>query len=111
MKSLEVIALGFLLVGCSTTTPHTGSLTGDKAAAIARKLANEKAHALYDCKPFGDARPARFVHGYWIWNERRARGAVDIEATVELAADGSTRSVDVILLDSRNIRPELYRQR
>ena len=109
MKSLHVIALGLLLVGCRTSTPHTPSLTADRAGIIARQLANEKAHTLYACRPFGDPQSARFVEGYWVWHERRARGAGDIEATVELGADGSPRRVDVILLDSRGIRAQRLR--
>ena len=107
MKILHLIALGLLLVGCRTSAPRTAPLTADKAAAVARQLANERAHALYDCQPFGDSQPARFVEGFWIWHERRAHGKADLEATVELAADGSPRRVDVILLDSRGIRGRL----
>jgi hypothetical protein len=109
MKTLHVTALALLLVGCSTSTPRTASLTADRAATIARQLANEKAHALYACQPFGDSQPARFVEGHWVWQERRAHGPADLEATVELAADGSPRRVDVTLLDSRGIRAQRLR--
>ena len=104
------MALDLLLVGCRTSAPGTAPLTADSAAAVARQLANEKARALYDCQPFGDSQSARFIEGFWVWHERRALGTADLEATVELAADGSPRRVDVILLDSRSIRVRLQRR-
>src|SRR4051812_42376036 len=110
MKLLPVIAFGSLLIGCSTTTPRTVPVTAERAAVIARQLANEKAHTLYDCRPFEDDEPARFIDGHWLWRQRQARGVGDLESSVELAADGSPRRVDVILLDSRAIRARLYRR-
>lgn len=110
MKTLPIIALGLLLSGCSTSTPRTTSLTADQAGAVAGRLANERAQSLYDCQPFAGDAPARFVAGRWLWRDRRACGLADLEATVELAADGSARSCEVILLDSRGERLLLYRR-
>ena len=106
----RMIALVLFLIGCSTSTPRALPLTAGQAAAAARQLANEKAHSLFDCRPFGDAQPARFVEGHWVWRERRAHGAGDLEANVELGADGSSSRVDVIRLDSRAIRARLDRR-
>jgi hypothetical protein len=108
MKSLRVLALGVLLAGCSTSTPRTASLTADRAGVVARGLANAKARSLYDCQPFADGSPARFVGGRWLWHDRRAHGLCDLEASVELAEDGSARRVDVILLDGRESPRGLY---
>ena len=109
MKILHVSALVLLLVGCGTSTPHAASLTANRAATVARQLANEKAQALYACQPFKGSQPARFVEGRWVWQDRRAYGPADLEAIVELAADGSPRRVDVTLLDSRGIRAQRLR--
>jgi hypothetical protein len=111
MKWVSGIVIGILLAGCSTSTPRTPSLTADRASLVAQRLANEKAQSLYQCQPFADGSPARFVGGRWVWHDRRAYGLYDLEATVELAADGSARSVDVILLDAGVSRPQLYRPR
>lgn len=79
----------------------SATLTPDEVRTLASAMANEKARELYDCEPFGNGPPAQRVEGGWVWFDRRARGAADIEATVHFAADGSTHSVDVILLDTR----------
>jgi len=101
MKTLKIAALALLLVGCSTSTPHNTSLTAGAATTVARQMANEKARTLYACQPFEDSEPARLVEGHWVWQQRRAHGLGDIEATVELSADGSPRRVDVSLLNGR----------
>jgi biopolymer transport protein ExbD len=79
----------------------TSVLTGAQAEAKAVELANEKAQALYNCQPFQKRRPAELVDGYWVWNDGRAYGEGDLEATVKFAADGTNPEVTVKLLDSR----------
>jgi beta-lactamase regulating signal transducer with metallopeptidase domain/biopolymer transport protein ExbD len=79
----------------------TSALTGAQAEAKAVELANEKAQALYNCQPFQKRRPAELVDGYWVWNDGRAYGEGDLEATVKFAADGTNPEVTVKLLDSR----------
>jgi hypothetical protein len=84
-------------------TPRSGSLTAEQAKSLAMKLANERALALYDCQPFREGQPARFVADHWLWDALQGYGLGDIHATVELAADGSTNKVVVHLLDNRNL--------
>lgn len=98
MKTLHLITLLLLMAGC-TAPPAT--LTSEQARTLARELANEKAKALYACEPFRNGPAPRFAQGRWVWRDRRGHGPVDIEATVEFGADGSNRSVEVLLLDSR----------
>jgi hypothetical protein len=100
MKTSRIILSALLLVGC-TSTHQTTSLTADQAKAVALQLANDKASIIYHCQPFRDGQPARVVAGHWVWTEQRGYGHGDIQATVELAMDGSTHSVDVQLLDNR----------
>ena len=81
---------------------ESASLTAEQAKTVAMRLANDKASTLYHCQPFRDGQPARFVTGQWFWVDLRGFGHGDIQATVQLAADGSTNSVDLRLLDSQN---------
>jgi hypothetical protein len=85
----------------SASSDPAATLTPEEARVLARAIANQKAKELYDCEPFGNGPPAQFVDGDWLWFDRRGQGPADIEATVQLAGDGSIRSVDVILLDLR----------
>ena len=94
MKTPRFILFALLLVGC-TSTYQTASLTADQAKTVAIRLANEKAAATYHSQPFHDGQPPSFVASHWTW---RQLGTGDIEATVELAADGSTNSVTIIQL-------------
>ena len=87
------------------TAEKSASLTAEQAKTVAMRLANDKAFTLYHCQPFRDGQPARFVAGQWVWVDLQGFGHGDIQATVELAADGSTNSVDLKLLDSRNLLP------
>jgi hypothetical protein len=89
MKTSRIAVVALLLVGCSSTH-QTASLTADQAKVVAKRLANEKAAAKYHSQPFHDGQPASFVAGHWTWSQLSTG---DIEATVELAADGSTNSV------------------
>jgi tetratricopeptide (TPR) repeat protein len=79
----------------------TGPLTGAQAEALAVQLANEKAQALYNCRPFRKGIPAELVQGRWVWHDLRGYRVVDVQATVKFAADGTNPKVEVILLDSR----------
>ena len=90
-----------MLAGCSTTGPHTSPLIAEQAGALAQRLANEKAQALYNCQPFRNGPPAQFVQGHWTWHDLKAQGQGDAEATVEFKADGTEPKVKVIWLDSR----------
>jgi len=100
MKSLRIIALGLLFVGCSSAPPRPVALTADRATLLACQLANQEALTLYDCQPFSDGSPARFVQGRWVWGERRGWGYGDIEASVTLAADGSKPAIEVTYVQS-----------
>ena len=97
MKTSRLILVALLLVGC-TSTHQTVVLTADQAKAVAIRLANEKAAAIYHRQPFYDGQPPSFVAGHWIW---RQLSTGDIEAIVELAADGSTNSVTLNQLVDR----------
>jgi len=94
MKPSLIVGLGLFLVGCTSTQPGA-SLTADQAKTLAMRLANDKASAIYHRQPFHDGQPATFASGHWVWT---ARGSGDVEAKVELAADGSTNSVALYLL-------------
>ena len=84
------------------TAENSATLAVEQAQTVALRLANEKAFTLYHCQPFRDGQPARFVGGQWVWVALQGFGHGDIQATVQLAADGSTNSVDLKLLDSQN---------
>jgi hypothetical protein len=101
MKTSCIIIFTILLVGCASTR-HSASLTAEQAQAFALQLANDKASTLYYCQPFRDGQPAQFVAGHWIWVEQQGFGHDDIQATVELAANGSTNNVDLKLFDNQN---------
>jgi hypothetical protein len=79
----------------------TPALTAEQATRLARDLANERAKALHGGEVFAATAAARWEGDRWTWRDRRGYGPVDIEATVDFAADGSARHVEVILLDSR----------
>ena len=100
MKTSCIIIFTLLLVGCASTR-QSASLTAAQAKSVAMRLANDKASILYHCQPFRDGQPARFVAGHWVWMGRQGYGHDDFQATVEIAANGSTNSVDVQLLDSK----------
>ena len=97
MKILPIILFALLVAGC-TSTHQTVSLTADQAKAAAIRLANEKAAVTYHSQPFHDGQPAVFVAGHWAW---RQLSPGDLEARVELAADGSTNSVVLNQLTER----------
>ena len=99
MRVACLIAFAIALGGCAAR--DGAPLTAEQAQSVAVHLANSKASTLYHCQPFSSSRPARYTQGHWVWSDRHGYGMGDIEATVELAADGSTNSVDLKLLDSR----------
>ena len=101
MKASGLAVLVLWLTGCVGTRPGP-RLTIEQATALAVQLANGKAATLYQCQPFSDGRPAQFAARHWVWTDRRGVGHQDIQATVELAADGSTNRVDLKVLDSIN---------
>ena len=100
MKTSLVVVLVFLFIGCKSSR-QSASLTNEQATTTAMRLANDKASTLYQHQPFLAGQPAQFVAGHWLWVERQGFGHGDIQATVELAADGSTNSVDLQLFDNR----------
>ena len=71
-----------------------------EATQMARALANQQALALYRCEPFVGGPSAVWTNEHWLWRARQALGEGDMEAVVSLAADGSTQSVQVLLLHS-----------
>jgi uncharacterized protein YcfL len=107
MKISWAIVLALLLVGCSSTqqsSPLTSTaLTSLQATTLAMKLANEKASAAYNCQPFKKQEPVLFLQGHWVWIGREGIGHGDIQATVDLAADGSTNNVVLQLLSNQMI--------
>ena len=107
MKTSCVIMFTILIAGCASTH-QSASLTAEQATTVAMRLANDKASTFYQHQPFVAGQPAQFVAGHWLWVVRQGFGRGDIQATVELAADGSTNNVDLQLFDSQN---QLLRQR
>lgn len=101
MKIASSIVLAFLLFGCASSW-QSASLTAKQAETLAIRLANDKTDSLYHCRPFHVGHLPHFAAGRWIWTDSRGIGLGDIQARVELAADGSTNCVDVKLMDSRN---------
>ena len=82
--------------------PNTnGSLTVEQATSTAKQLANAKATTQFQFPPSVKVPPATFVTGHWLWVATQGYGHGDIQAKVELAADGSTNSVKLELLDSQ----------
>ncbi|MGH7942998.1 MAG: hypothetical protein ACREE6_14655 [Limisphaerales bacterium] len=122
MRFPATIIVALLLAGCASSQQRGASrapvplkprvsLTSAQAAELALQLANDKADALFHNHPFADGRPAQYVAGKWVWTDGCGVALVDYQASVTLAADGSTNSVDIQLLDDspytifpRNIR-------
>jgi len=100
MKIVSIIALTLLLASCESSRQGP-SLSAGQAATQAMRLANDKAFALYQSRPFQDGKPAQLVAGHWTWSDQRGYGHGDIQATVELAKDGSTNNVSIQLLGSQ----------
>ena len=94
------------VVGDGEGSRQSVSLTAEHAHIIALRLANEKADALFHCQPFHGGQPPIFSGGRWVWTNSCGVGLGDIQASVELAADGSTNHADIQLFDSHE-RPAL----
>ena len=107
MKTSFIAVFAFLIAGCGSMQPKA-SLTAEQARTVVTQLANARADALYHCQPFQDGQPVQFMQGRWIWSDSHGFGHGDIEAKVELAADGSTNSVKVQFLPDQS--PLLQRQ-
>lgn len=102
MKHAVIAILGFMLVGCANPQ-RSASLTPEQAQAMAIELANNQAYTRFQCRPFQDGHPAHFVAGHWVWSDKAGCGQMDMEVTVELAANGFTNRVTVQMLDNMNI--------
>jgi hypothetical protein len=89
VKTRFPILLALTLVGCESSR-QSASLTPEQVENMATRLANEKADTMYHRQPFHDGQSPNFVAGHWVW---RQLSPGDLEATVDLAADGSTNSV------------------
>jgi len=98
VKTPLIAISALLLAGCESSTVNI-PLTADQATILSVQLANEKANSLYHRQPFESKQPAQFENGRWIWIGSQGVGILDYQATVELAANGSTNSVDVRLTD------------
>jgi hypothetical protein len=110
MRTSAIIIFAVLLVGCASSQPkQSPSLTSTQATALALQLANDKADALYHHRPFQDGRPAQFVTGKWVWSDGCGVALLDYQASVMLAADGSTNNVNVQLLDDVEPLPRSFR--
>ena len=93
------------LIRAEIKIQESASMTAAQVETLAVQLANDKADTLFHHRPFQGNHSAHFAAGYWIWTESRGVGLEDYQATVELAADGSTNCVvDVRLLDDA-LRP------
>jgi uncharacterized protein YcfL len=101
MKTSLVVVLAFILIGCKSSR-QSAALTAEQATTVAIRLANDKASTLYQHQPFVAGQPAQFVAGHWLWVARQGFGRGDIQATVEVAMDGSTNHVDLQMFDSQN---------
>jgi hypothetical protein len=103
-----IFALLLLLAGCESSQRNV-PLTAEQAKILAMRLANDKADMLFHHRPFQGGQSAHFAAGHWIWTDSRGVGILDYQATVDLAADGSTNNVAVQVLDSalhpRRIQP------
>lgn len=100
----QIMAALLLLAGCGgSESPPPAAAKQEQVAATARRLANERAQALYRCQPFEVDRAPQWTNRHWVWRDRRGYGGGDVEAIVSLAPDLSTQSVQVLLLDSRTI--------
>jgi hypothetical protein len=84
----------------ASEAPQGLPMEAPEATQMARTLANQQALALYRCEPFVNGPSAVWTNEHWFWSARQGLGKGDIEAVVSLAPDGSTQSVQVLLLHS-----------
>ena len=92
MKTALIPLFALFLIGCATSQ-QSASLNPEQAAAMALKLANDKALTVYHCQPFHDGEHVCFIRDRWEWSGQVAVGHADLEAVVLLAEDGSTNQV------------------
>lgn len=95
MKITLIVFALVVLVGCQSSR----RIKAEQAGELATQLANDKADAVYHRRPFVNKQPAHFEAGRWTWTDMQGVGTLDFHATVELAANGSTNSVDVKVSD------------
>ena len=94
MRTLFVILSVLLFAGCESS-PKSATLTAEQATSLAIRLANDKAREQGFYGSFTNGQPADFVAGHWIWHSHVETPGRRYDATVELAADGSTNRVIV----------------
>ena len=99
MKTIAFIFCAAFLMGC-TSSRQAASISKEQAGTLAMRFANDKAFAQYSCRPFRDTQSVLFVEDHWTWMDRQACGRGDIEGKVEIASNGTVRSVEIQLLDS-----------
>jgi hypothetical protein len=97
MKTSFIAIFAFTFIGSESSRPNA-SLTPEQAQTLAIRLANDKASAICHRQPFHEGERAAFESDHWVWRQL-AQG--DIEATVRLAADGSTNGVDINVLSNK----------
>lgn len=102
MKTALIPLFALFLMGCATSR-QSASLNPEQATAMALKLANDKALVIYHCQPFHDGEHVCFIRDRWEWSAQAGMGTGDLEATVVLAADGSTNQVSFQTLVNVNI--------
>ena len=73
-------------------------MSSTQAKTLAQQLANDEAFTRYGCRPFHDGQTPRFEQGRWVWSDRHGYGKGDLEASVMIAADGSTHEVNFDVL-------------
>lgn len=83
-------------------------LTSSQATALAIRLANDKADALFHHRPFKDGQPAQLVTGKWVWTDGCGVALMDYHASVVLGSNGSTNRVDIQVWDD-SLRPLFFR--
>jgi len=96
MRTAFIILFALLLVGCASS-PKSAQLTPEQATSLAIRLAGEKAREQGFYGSFQNGQSANFVAGHWVWHSHvEATSTSRYDATVELAADGSTNQVTVV---------------
>ena len=99
MKTSLIVIFSLLLLSGCESSQKGAPLTAAQAETLSIRLANAKADTLFHHRPFQGSQPARFEAGRWIWADSHGVGVMDFQATVELAANGSTNSVDIKVTD------------
>jgi len=95
MKARHIIPLTLLLAGCHTGNTLTRTLTPAQAQELAQSLANDKAQALYSCRPFRNGPAPELVEGRWFWHDQRGYAQYDLEAIVTFVANGANPDVSL----------------